>query len=170
MVGAMAYYGHINYATHSNADIVYMMQGLGRVKLYQGSIGAGYAYNWVPARGLLINVKAMPALTFVNRIKAYGYSTNIPELSEDPRFLDESISDEEWDAWFDSSKRITPVAHKSFNSGIALNFDARLSVVYNFKRYFIGAYGQFNTFRYKHNGTRGRLNDWYVNAALGVRL
>ena len=45
MVGAMYYYGRINYASDTNADLIYLMQGLGRVKLWQGSVGAGYAYN-----------------------------------------------------------------------------------------------------------------------------
>lgn len=56
------------------------MKGIGRVKLWQGSVGVGYAYNWVPARGLLVNVLGMPMLTFVNKLKAYGYETNIPEI------------------------------------------------------------------------------------------
>ena len=49
------------------------MQGLGCVKLWQGSVGVGYAYNRVPAKGLLVSAMAMPMLTFVNKIKAYGY-------------------------------------------------------------------------------------------------
>lgn len=167
MIGAMAYYGHINYATHNNADLIYMMHGLGRVKLYQGSLGMGYAYNWVPTKGLLVNVMVMPTVTLVNKIKAYGYGTNLDELIHDPRFMEDDESSEEW---YESSKRISFMAKKSFNSGLALNVDARLSVVYNFSRYFIGAYGQFNTFRYKHNDSRGRLNDWYVNATFGLRL
>ena len=38
-----------------NADMIYLTKGLGRVKLWQGSVGVGYAYNWVLVRGLLIN-------------------------------------------------------------------------------------------------------------------
>ena len=72
MAGAMYYYGHIDYATHSNGDLIYLMNGLGGVKLWQGSVGVGYAYNWVPARGLLISAMAMPMLTVVNKIRAYG--------------------------------------------------------------------------------------------------
>ncbi|QFQ12443.1 DUF4421 domain-containing protein [Pseudoprevotella muciniphila] len=170
MIGAMAYYGHINYATHSNADLIYLMNGLGRVKLYQGSLGVGYAYNWAPTQRLLVNVMVMPALTLVNKMKAYGYDTNILELTDDPRFMDETISNEEWDAWWDSSKRIAPMIKKSFNSGLAFNFNSRLSISYNLGRYFIGAYGQFDTFRYKHKDSKGRLRDWYLNAAFGIRL
>jgi len=47
---------------------------------------------------------------------------------------------------------------------------ARLSVTYNFGRYFLNAYGQFNSFRYHHNDSHGRLDDWFVNTAIGIRL
>jgi len=170
MAGAMYYYGHINYATDYNGDLIYMMKGLGRVKLWQGSVGVGYAYNWVPARGLLVSAMAMPMLTVVNKIKAYGYATNVDELMEDPRFLSEEITNEEWDDWFYSNLRIRPMGDKTFNSGMTVNFDARLSVTYNLGRYFVNAYGQFNNNRYHHDDSHGHLNDWFVNTSVGIRL
>ena len=166
----MYYYGSIDYASHSNGDLIYAMHGLGKVKLWQGSVGVGYAYNWVPARGLLVNVMAMPMLTLVNRIKAYGYATNVDKLMKDSTFWDPDSSDEEWDEWFYGNVRITPMGNKTFNSGMTVNFDARLSVNYNFDRYFIGAYGQFSNMRYRHNSSHGYLNDWFVNTSFGIRL
>ena len=53
---------------------------------------------------------------------------------------------------------------------MTVNFDARLSVNYNFDRYFIGAYGQFSNMRYRHNSSHGYLNDWFVNTSFGIRL
>lgn len=170
MAGAMYYQGSIDYASPSNGDIIYLMQGLGRVKLWQGSVGLGYAYNWVPTRGLLINAMAMPMLTFVNKIKAYGYGTNVEQLMDDPRFLGEDMSDDEWDDWFYGNLRIAPMGSKTFNSGMTVNVDARLSVTYNFGRYFASAYGQFNNMRYRHDSSHGHLNDWFVNTSLGIRL
>lgn len=170
MAGAMYYYGHINYASDYNGDLIYIMNGLGRVKLWQGSIGVGYAYNWVPTQGLLVSAMAMPMLTVVNKIKAFGYATNVPELAKDPRFLSEEIDDDEWDEWFYSNLRINPLGQKTFNSGMTLNIDARLSLTYNFGRYFVNAYGQFNNFRYQHNNSHGHLNDWFVNTSIGIRL
>ena len=170
MAGAMYYYGRIDYADRTNGDLIYMMHGLGRVKLWQGSVGAGYAYNWVPAKGLLVSAMAMPMLTFVNKIKAYGYATNVEHLMEDSRFLDEDITDEEWDDWFYGNLQIAPMGSKTFNSGLTVNFDARLSVTYNFGRYFAGAYGQFNNMRYRHDSSHGHLNDWFVNTSFGIRL
>lgn len=165
MAGAMFYYGKIDYATKNNAELIYLMRGLGKVKLWQGSVGAGYAYNWVPVKGLLINAMAMPMLTLVNRIRVYAFKTNVEDVLNQYED-DEYPSDEELLAQY----VITPLARKSYNSGIAVNFDARISVTYNFGRYFVNAYGQFNNFRYTHEDNRGRLNDWFVNAAFGVRL
>ena len=165
MAGAMFYYGKIDYATKNNAELIYLMRGLGKVKLWQGSVGAGYAYNWVPVKGLLVNAMAMPMLTLVNRIKVYAFKTNVEDVMNQYED-DEYPSDEELLAQY----VITPLTRKSYNSGIAINFDARISVTYNFGRYFVNVYGQFNNFRYTHEDNRGRLNDWFVNAAFGVRL
>ena len=170
MAGAMYYYGHIDYASPSNGDLIYLMQGLGRVKMWQGSVGVGYAYNWVPARGLLVNVMVMPMLTLVNRIKVFGYATNVEQLMENPMFWDDDTDADTWDKWFYGNLRIAPMGDKTFNSGMTVNVDARLSLTYNFGRYFINAYGQFNNMRYRHDSSHGHLNDWFVNTSLGIRL
>lgn len=170
MVGAMFYYAHTDYAKDKNGDLIYMMHGLGRMKMWQGSLGVGYAFNWVPARGLLVSAMAMPMLTVVNREKRYNYSTNVEQLMDDPKFDDPTISDAEREEWWYSSLRITPAGKESYNSGLAVNFDARLSLTYNFGRFFANAYGQFYNFRYHHDDSRGYLNDWFVNASFGIRL
>jgi len=170
MAGLMYNYTRIDYSDASNGDLIYLMQGLGKVKLWQGSIGAGYAYNWVPTRGLLVNAMAMPMLTFVNKIRAYGYTTNIPEMMEDPRFWSDDISYEEWDQWYYEAIRVAPAAYQTFNSGLTFSVDARVSLTYNFGRCFFNAYGQFNNIRYHHNSSNGYLNDWFVNTSFGVRL
>ena len=170
MAGLMYNYTHINYASDYNGDLVYVMGGLGKVKLWQGSAGVGYAYNWVPVRGLLVNVMAMPMLTFVNKIKGYGYATNVEELMNDPYCWDEDVTEEEWDEWFYGNIYIKPLGNKTFDSGLSLGFDARMSLTYNVGRFFFNAYGQFNNIRYRHNTTHGYLNDWFVNTAIGIRL
>ena len=170
MAGGMYYYGHVDYASSVNGDLIYLMQGLGQVKLWQGSVGIGYAYNWVPTKGLLVNVMAMPMLTFVNRIKGYGYATNVLDLLEDPIMFDDDIEDDEWDDWWYSSLRIEHIADRTYNSGMTVNLDARLSLTYNFDWFFVNVYGQFNNFRYRHSLSHGHINDWFVNAAVGLRL
>ena len=170
MAGLMYNYMHIDYASDVNGDIVYMMDGVGRVKLWQGSVGVGYAYNWVPVRGLLVNVMAMPMLTFVNKLKAYAYTTNVEELMEDPIFWDPAVTNEEWDKWFYDNVHITPLGNQTFNSGVSIGFDARMSLTYNFRHCFLNAYGQFNNIRYHHDSTNGYVNDWFINASFGLRL
>jgi len=170
MAGLMYNYTHIDYSANSNGDLIYLMDGVGRVKLYQASVGVGYAYNWVPVRGLLVNVMAMPMLTFVNKLKAYGYATNIEEMMEEDFFWDDTIPYDEWDKLYYSKVRVTPIGEQTFNSGLSIGFDTRASLTYNFGRYFINAYGQFNNIRYHHDDTRGYLNDWFVNASIGIRL
>jgi hypothetical protein len=170
MAGLMYNYTHIDYSSDSNGDLIYMMEGLGRVKLWQGSVGVGYAYNWVPVRGLLVNVMAMPMLTFVNKLKAFGYATNVEQLMEDPKFWDPDISNDDWDKWFYGSLHVNPMGDQTFNSGMSIGFDGRVSLTYNLGRWFFNAYGQFNNIRYKHNSTTGYLNDWFVNTAIGFRL
>jgi hypothetical protein len=77
MVGAMYYYSHINYANDENAAFILLMDDIGRIKQWQLSIGAGYAYNLVPCRGLLINAMFMPMLTVYDRHKTWRYDSNL---------------------------------------------------------------------------------------------
>ena len=170
MAGGMFNYTHIDYAADSNGDLIFLMHGLGRIKLWQGSVGVGYAYNWVPVRGLLVNVMAMPMLTFVNKLKAYGYETNILEMMDDPMFWNDQISYDEWDKWYYENVHIIPSGNETFNSGMSIGFDGRVSVTYNFGRYFLNVFGQFNNIRYHHNSSNGYLNDWFVNSSIGIRL
>lgn len=168
MAGVMYYYGNIDYASDKNADLVYLMKGLGRVKLWQACVGAGYAYNWVPAKGFLVNVMAMPMLTFVNRVKTFSYNTNVEELILDPSYDEQG--EEEWDDWWYSRLKIEEAGTDYHNSRMTVNLDASVSLTYNFGRYFFNVFGQFNNFRYRHNDNYSRLTDWYVNTSLGIRL
>ena len=56
------------------------------------------------------------------------------------------------------------------NNKVKLNFDARLSVVYNFDRLYMRVYGHYNQFRYGSDCVSGRITDWTVNASLGFRF
>jgi hypothetical protein len=163
-------YPAVELTKTSNGDLIFLMEGMGRVKLWQGSVGVGYAYNWVPVSGLLVNVMAMPMLTFVNRLKAFGYETNLLEMMDDPKFWDTTISYDEWDEWYYENIRIAPTGNQTFNSGLSIGFDGRMSVTYNIGRFFFNAYGQFNNIRYHHQNTNGYLNHWFVNTSIGLRL
>lgn len=170
MVGFMYNYTRIDYASQSNGDLIFMMGNLGKVKMWQGSLGVGYAYNWVPVRGLLVNIMAMPMLTLVNKLKAYSYSTNMLELYNDPITHDPTVSAEEWDQWYYENIRIAPEGEQTYNSGLSVGFDARMSLTYNFERIYFCAYGQFNNIRYHHGSSHGYLNDWFINTSVGLRF
>ena len=63
-----------------------------------------------------------------------------------------------------------PLSVSDSNSRMTLTIDARLSVTYNWDRYFVNACGQYNHFNYNDERVSGRLKDWYVNVSAGVRF
>ena len=167
MAGAMYFHSTTKYDDDINADLIMLMNDIGVIKTWQVSAGAGYIYNWVPAKGLLISAMAMPMLTFYNHIKCWRYDSNLKDEIEKGGWL-EFMEMEDKDYKIREAKE-NPVA--SENSKIRLNFDARLSLTYEWNsRLFINAYGQFSNFQYKTDKMKGRLNDWYINASIGVRL
>lgn len=176
LVGLMGYYADFDYADKRNAETIYWMDGIGRLRQYQLAIGGGYAYNFVPAKGWLISAMAMPMVTLVNRTRINTYSTNFKEIANTNLFelimLEilhaQGISVEGYE--FADNYEIQSTGVHSNNNRVALNFTARLSLTYNWSRYFFNVNGQFNNFNYRHNAMHGHLNDWYVNAAVGVRL
>lgn len=179
IVGLMGYYADFKYNDDRNAELIYWMDGIGRLRQYQLALGAGYAYNFVPAKGWLISAMAMPMLTVVNRTRINSYESNFKEKAKE-NLLGyiiveamkeegvEGLDDVNFD--FTDELKIEGTGAHSRNNRLALNFTTRLSVTYNWNRYFINANGQFNNFNYKHRAMHGHLNDWYINASVGVRL
>ncbi len=137
-----------------NASFISLMHGMGTIKIRQGSVGAGYAYNWVPMRGLLVNVMAMPMLTLYNRSKAelYDVYLDTETLSTENDYIVYRETRTQW-------SNITPT------------FNARASLTYNWDIFFFNVYGQWTNHNYHHDSENsGRINDWYVNTSLGVRF
>lgn len=167
MAGAMYTHSSIKYNKDTNADLILLMGDVGVIKSYQISAGAGYIYNWVTAKGLLISAMAIPMLTFYNHHKMWCYDSNLKDV----------VVQGGWDEFMDMPEEdfrireaeTDPVVSKYSN--VKLSYDARLSVTYEWKnRVFINACGQFNSFGFKLDQISGRLNDWYINASIGVRL
>lgn len=167
MAGAMYFYSNTEYDTDINADMIMLMNDIGRIRSWQASAGVGYIYNWVPAKGLLISAMAIPMVTFYNHHKMYFFDSNFKDTIQREGLLSAlDIPNGDY-----KIRRADQNPEISKNSNIQLNFDARLSITYEWnERLFINAYGQFGNFRYKTDHIKGRLNDWYVNAALGIRL
>lgn len=163
LAGAMFYYSDFRFDDVANAQLILNMGDVGRIKQWEANLGAGYGYNFVPAKGWLISAMAMPMVTLYNRVKTYSYDSYVRELAEAEEWHDpEEV--EEKDRWL---KEMGTDAH---NNRIRLNFNARLSLTYNFDRYFVNVNGQFYNFGYHHKSNSGRLNDWFANVAFGVRL
>ena len=153
MVGAMYHSSTIRYDDNVNASFIFLMHEVGVLKIRQGSVGAGYAYNWVPGRGFLVSIQAMPMLTFYNRQKLHIY--------------EETITDDDH-AYND---KITAAGTMYKTSNMTVTFNARMSLTYNWNRLSFNVYGQWNHFRYNHDtGGRGHINDWFVNSSVGFRF
>ncbi len=118
----------------------------------------------------------MPMVTLLNQTRINTYESNLEEVMNKhlieyaigQLFVDEGVNVDLMD--FSDEYEIYSTGEHSRNNRVALNFTTRLSVTYNWNRYFINANGQFNNFNYRHNAMHGHLNDWYINASVGVRL
>lgn len=167
MAGAMYFYSNTAYNDDVNADLIMLMDDIGRIRLWQVSAGAGYIYNWVPAKGLLVSAMAIPMLTFYNRSKMYRYDSNLKDVVQAGGY-DEFLQMDNKDYRIREAET-DPEA--TYNSNMRVNFDARLSITYEWnERIFINAFGQFCNFNYKTDNIKGRLNDWYINGSIGIRL
>ena len=170
MLGLMWFQTSLDYSARQNALFIQSMGDIGRIKIHEGSIGVGYAYNWVPVRNLLINVTAMPMVALYNRTKIYRYDSNYDlflkpdevsptgkkHVDDDLKWLDDITIEE------------TGTAVKY--GKVSLNIDARVSATYNMGRFFVNAYGQVNHYHNSIEGNTLKLTDWYVNASLGYRF
>ena len=163
VAGARYFHSNYDYAHDSNADIILNMNNIGRIRTWQVSIGAGYAYNWVPAKGWLFSIIAMPMVTAYNHIKIDTYDSNYRQLALDEVFHeDDELPRQDY--------RITPMGTESHNSRIQLNVNSRASLTYSASRWFVNLNGNLYHSRYRYHSNSGHLNDWSVNANVGIRF
>jgi hypothetical protein len=164
MAGAMYFHSSTEYDNDLNADLIMLMSDIGVFKTDQISAGVGYIYNWVPVKGLLISAMAIPMVTFYNHHKMRYFNSTLKEIMQKEGWEDAMDMD-------DANYKIWLTEEETHNSNIRLNVDARLSITYEWsERLFFNAFGQFSNFNYKTDYMKGRLNEWYINASLGLRL
>lgn len=176
MAGLMYYHTSVSFDDSSNWPIAAFMKGVGKLKFTQACVGAGYAYNWVPARGWLVNVMVMPMLQFYNKLNAHLYRFYYDgEDVTDQLVLD--FDDEAWDDTYEVDDSFDYYKMElredrvwSTNNRIGFNFDARMSVVYNFPGCYLRFYGFYNRFPFKNDMSNGRLSEWRAYATLGIRF
>ena len=151
VAGLMYHYSRVEYDSGENIDLLDIMHGVGQMKMWQASVGAGYAYNWVPKKRWLVSVMLLPMLTFYNRGKVFYYERDHPEdpTNQEVHYVDSELT----------------------KNKVVLNFDTRLSVTYNRAHYYLNAYGTYNSFRYNNNeGGSVRIGDWYAYFSWGLRF
>ena len=166
IAGLMYYHTSVAYDGDQNWPLLLLMNNVGKIKFTQASAGAGYAYNWVPARGLLVSAQVMPMLTFYNRMYTYFYETvNQKGQTVYEWFYDDAEDDDEPLVW-----HANEVEERKTSNRVNWNFDARLSVSYNWRSSYLRLYGHYNRFNYKNDEGDGRLSDWTVYASYGLRF
>ena len=170
MFGIKWFQTSVDYSRPMNGLLIQFLGDVGKFKIHKGSIGVGYAYNWVPMKNLLVNFSAMPMLAVYNRTKLYYYESNYDIYLEEGEVSTNGKKavpdDESWtkDITLKESDTDTKYGPPSFT------MDARTSITYQFSRYFLTVSGQYNYFSNKAGDNELRITDWYVNAALGVRF
>ena len=183
LLGATWYQSSFDYSDIRNFVFMILGHGIYRAKVHQANLGVGYGYNWVPLRGLVVNVMAMPTVSLYNRVKAYKYETNYdlsPKESVD-NYGDWNKETKTWangkthkpilmidtpNPQFDYWDVEPEVNHSMFR----LNLDLRLGIAYNWRNYFVGAQAQYNNFNYKNDHGKVNIYDAYARLSFGVRL
>lgn len=153
VAGAMFYTSQVAYENKENYLLISMMNGVGKLRFTQASIGAGYAYNWVPASGWMVNAMVVPMVTLRNRLKMYTYEVKYgdPEKGEESFIL-------------------VPSGAHSYTNHIDLNADMRLSVSHQWQRSYVRVFSHFNHFRFRKENNHGHTSDWTVYGAFGYRF
>jgi hypothetical protein len=167
LLGATWYQSSFDYSDYTNAAYMIIGHGIHRIKVHQANLGIGYGYNWVPLRGLVVNVMAMPTISVYNRVKAYKYETNY-DLSAEQSVDDFGNWNPETRRWANGKTHKPLLMHDNSNSQfdywdiepevnysmLRLNLDLRLGIAYNWSNYFISTQAQFNNFHYKSDNCK----------------
>ena len=183
LLGATWYQSSFDYADMANVFFMIIGHGVYRAKVHQASVGVGYGYNWVPLRGLVVNIMAMPTVSVYNRVKAYKYETNYELAPIDP-VDDYGDWNKETRRWANGkthkSLLMTTATNNQFDywdvepevsyNKFRLNMDLRLGIAYNWRNCFISAQAQYNNFNYKNDHCKINIYDAYARLSFGVRM
>lgn len=161
IIGMMFYYQkydpNLNPASPFNKDsnigtAFLLARNITTFKVYQGSVGAGYTYNWVPARGWVINLTAMPVLTMLNRLTVHEYDIKQGgEVKDKSMFL-----------------YLVDKGEKSHSGYVKLNVDCKASMCYWLKDWYFMAAAQVHYFRGGYDPIITKYFDWNARASIGV--
>lgn len=143
-----------------NALFIATLNGVGRTKVRQLNIGAGYAYNYVPRplnsradihRGLwLISAMLMPMMSTYNRLNIWTYDLGYSTDPTHPTLVSESK--------FSAHSRVT------------FSVNARLGAAFSKGRFYATAYVQMHRFGFRRTDNSGRILDWQAKLSTGYRF
>ena len=126
-----------------------MMGGINKIFLRQFSFGVGYAYNWVPAKGLTFHISGIPMLLITTK----------------------SATKNTGDDWSDSQKE---EQKKLFGKKTHVSYThmGRASVSYAFSDRFLAGYSAYyNFFRVgKHSAYYASTEDWNMRFFVAFRF
>ena len=124
---------------------------IGGFEMYQGSIGLGYTYNWVPGRNWVINLTAMPVLTVVNKLHAHQIDLDFRD--------DGDVTEDDF--------TLVEKEAKTNNGGVKLNLDLQMAAVYWHKDWFFKVTGQAHRFQGTYDLVTAKYFDWNAKASVG---
>lgn len=156
IAGMMFNYQKCDYSSPDNIGLLIKANHIGKVKMSQLSAGGGYTYNWVPTPGLVINMMAMPVLTFFSSSKLYKYN---------------------WDFHYKDAAQteingvtVTPDDDHNDYGRVALNVNARLAAAYRYKNFVFSIFAQANYLRSYFKGTSFKVFQWNMRGTVGITL
>lgn len=156
IAGLMFNYQKCDYSSPDNIGLLVEANHIGKVKMNQLSAGGGYTYNWVPTPGLVINMMAMPVLTFFSSSKLYKYDWTY-------QYKDAAKTEI-------NGVTVTPGDDHSEHGKVALNVNARLAAAYRYKIWVFSVFAQANYLRSNFEGTSFKVFQWNMKGTVGITL
>lgn len=154
MAGLMVNYQKCDFSNPDNILLLVQANSIGKVNMFQGSVGGGYSYNWVPTQGLVINITAMPVLTLYSRSKFYRYDWEVQHSETGGDVI--------------TKVTITSAEKHSENGKVAFNLNARLAAAYRYKIYVFSLLAQGHYLRSYFENTSFKVFQWNVKATAGI--
>lgn len=156
VAGLMVNYQKCDFANPDNVRLLAEANHVGKVNMFQGSIGGGYAYNWVPTPGLVINVTAMPVLTVYTRSKLYRYNWEMQYGGDEKKDV--------------VGVTLTNGENYSENGKVAFNLNARLAAAYRYKYFVFSFLAQGHYLRSYFEDASFKVFQWNLKATVGITL
>ena len=156
IAGLMFNYQKCDYSSPDNIGLLVEANHIGKVKMNQLSAGGGYTYNWVPKPGLVINMMAMPVLTFFSNSKLRKYDWTY-QYKDAARTQINGVT-------------VIPGEEHTEHGKVALNVNTRIAAAYRYKIWVFSIFAQANYLRSYFEGTSFKVFQWNMKGTVGITL